>query len=55
MHTITTTTTPEHPKQRRRDRVLEFRQLFLEWVQRVCRAKNLPEEVAAVAGGEVCC
>lgn len=39
--------------QRRRDRVLEFRQLFLEWVQRVCRAKDLPEEVVAVAGGEV--
>ncbi len=33
--------------------MLEFRQLFLEWVQRVCRAKNLPEEVVAVAGGEV--
>ena len=32
---------------------MEFRQLFLAWVQRVCRAKELPEEVAAVAGGEV--
>eukprot|EP00624_Nannochloropsis_granulata_P001252 evm.model.NODE_16051_length_12503_cov_36.466129.3 len=43
----------EREQRRRRDKVLELRSLFLQWVQDTCRAKNLPEEVVAVAGGEV--
>lgn len=34
--------------QRRRDKVLEFRRLFLDWIQRVCQEKGLPEEAVQV-------
>src|SRR6056297_1930605 len=43
----------EREQRRRRDKVLELRSLFLDWIKATCHAKNLPAEVVAVAGGEV--